>query len=120
MEISKEPAQKVLADLEREVKPDAETFAYAERVVTAVSAQITTLDKIIAGQCKNWDLDRVALLDKNILRMAVAEILYFEDIPEKVSIDEAIELAKGYSTDKSGTFVNGILDPIAFKEKPKA
>ncbi len=117
METAGENAEKVLADIQREVRTDEETFSYTERLVTAVAEKIPELDRIIGLQCRNWDLKRVAVIDKNILRMAVAEILYFDDIPEKVSIDEAIELAKKYSTDKSGIFVNGILDPLAFKGK---
>jgi len=117
MEVGGEGVEKALADIRREAKADEEIFSYAQRLVRAVAEHLPELDKTIAAQCRNWDLKRVALIDKNILRMAIAEILHFDDIPEKVSIDEAIELAKRYSTEKSGTFVNGILDPIAFKDK---
>lgn len=69
-------------------------------------------DKRIMKQAYNWDFDRIAILDKLIMRMAICEFLYFEDIPPKVSIDEAIEIAKKYSTEKSSQFINGILDGI--------
>lgn len=69
-------------------------------------------DKRIMKQAFNWDFERIAILDKLIMRMALCEFLYFEDIPPKVSIDEAIEIAKKYSTEKSSQFINGILDAI--------
>ncbi len=69
-------------------------------------------DDLIASKSKNWDLTRIALLDRLILRMALAEFFYLPDIPPKVSISEAIEIAKIFSTDESSSFVNGILDAI--------
>ena len=117
IEVSGESAAKALADMKREEQPDTETLEYAQRIVTAVTEHAEELDKAVKERLENWDLGRVAILDKNLLRMAIVEILHFEDIPPKVSIDEAIELAKRFSTEKSGQFINGILDPIAFKEK---
>ncbi|RMH61745.1 MAG: transcription antitermination factor NusB [Calditrichaeota bacterium] len=70
------------------------------------------LDELIAAKLVRWDLNRVALMDRLILRMGLAEILYFEDIPPEVTMNEMIELGKKYSTDKSGKFVNGILDAL--------
>ncbi|MBD3288042.1 transcription antitermination factor NusB [candidate division KSB1 bacterium] len=69
-------------------------------------------DKMIKQKALNWDFERIAILDRIILRIAMCEFLYFGDIPPKVSIDEAIEIAKIYSTEKSGKFVNGILDSV--------
>lgn len=69
-------------------------------------------DEIIERYVKNWDLSRIALVDRILLRMAITEFLAFEDIPPKVSINEAIEIAKKYSTAKSGQFINGILDAV--------
>jgi N utilization substance protein B len=62
---------------------------------------------------ENWDLGRVALVDKNILRFALAELLYFADVPPAVIINEAIEIARRFSTDDAGRFVNGLLDRFA-------
>jgi N utilization substance protein B len=70
------------------------------------------IDAIIADRAHKWDLDRIARLDRIILRIGIAEMLHFPDIPEKVSINEAIEIAKKYSTENSGKFVNGILDAV--------
>jgi len=70
------------------------------------------LDKYIKEKSKNWDFDRIAIIDRLIIRMAICEFLYFDDIPSKVSISEAIEIAKNFSTDDSSAFVNGILDAV--------
>lgn len=70
------------------------------------------VDEAIREHVKNWDFERIALVDRIILRMAVCEFLAFEDIPPKVTINEAIEVAKKYSTSKSGQFINGILDAV--------
>jgi len=72
------------------------------------------IDDFIKQKALNWDFSRIAILDKLILRLAICEFLYFEDIPPKVSIDEAIEISKKYSTEKSGKFINGILDSVLF------
>ncbi|HMQ21077.1 MAG TPA: transcription antitermination factor NusB, partial [Planctomycetota bacterium] len=70
------------------------------------------LDVTLAKVARNWDLRRMATIDRNVLRMAIFELLYCEDIPPKVSINEAIELGKKYSTVNSGAFINGILDRV--------
>ncbi len=73
------------------------------------------IDEIIKEYAANWDITRIALVDRLLLRMAICEMLTFEDIPPKVSINEAIEVAKRYSTEKSGTFINGILDAVLLR-----
>ena len=73
------------------------------------------LDEIIATNTKNWDLKRILRIDLIILRMAICEFLYFKQIPPKVTMNEAIELAKMFSTEESKDFVNGVLDSIAFR-----
>jgi N utilization substance protein B len=90
----------------------AEKWQFARELLT------TTIDKkeycaeLIKPKLKNWDSDRIALLDMVLMRMGVCELLYFETIPTKVTINEYIDLAKDYSTPQSGQFVNGILDSI--------
>ena len=69
-------------------------------------------DKIIESHAQNWEVSRIALIDRLLLVMAICEFLSFEDIPPKVSINEAIEVAKKYSTSRSGKFINGILDAV--------
>jgi N utilization substance protein B len=77
------------------------------------------LDTLIKKKLENWDLKRVAIIDKVILRLAIVEIIHFDDIPPEVSINEAIELAKKYSTAGSGKFINGLLDAIYRTQKAK-
>lgn len=83
---------------------------FAEKLFLRTQRNLKELDAIIEDQISNWDMERLALIDRQILRIALCELLYFEDIPTKVSINEAIEIAKHYSTSKSGKFINGILD----------
>ena len=71
------------------------------------------LDEIVKDKLKNWELDRVAMMDKIILEMAIAEMTHFSNIPIKVTINEFIELSKNYSTPKSKQFVNGVLDVVS-------
>ena len=73
------------------------------------------IDETISEQVKNWDMDRIAKVDRNILRLAIYELLHREEIPPVVSINEAIDIAKKFSTEKSGRFVNGILDKVKTK-----
>ena len=75
------------------------------------------IDREIIQKLRNWDFTRLAVIDKIILRMAVIELLYFKDIPPEVSLNEAIELAKKFSTEKSDKFINGILDAIVMELK---
>ena len=91
---------------------DKETAAFAQDLFNKTVENLKQLDAKIAAHIKNWDLDRLATIDKNVLRLGLAELFYFPEIPEKVSIDEAIELAKIYGTAESGRFVNGVLDAM--------
>lgn len=72
-------------------------------------------NELIASQIRNWNMDRLATIDRIILRMSLCEFIHFEDIPTKVTMNEAIEIAKKFSTAKSGRFVNGILDALLLK-----
>lgn len=92
---------------------DDEVREFTEEIVKGASKHIAKIDKQIHACAKNWSLDRMATVDRNVLRMAVYEILYRMDIPANVTINEAIEIAKRFGTDDSGAFVNGILDSVA-------
>ncbi len=83
---------------------------FAEQLFLRALDNVDATDKLIQTHAQNWEFERIALIDRLVLRMTLTELLAFEDIPPKVSINEGIELAKRYSTDKSGHFVNGILD----------
>lgn len=85
---------------------------FAVRLVEGVYERMAELDTIIAEASKSWSLQQMAAVDRNILRMALYEILYCDDIPTAVAINEAVELAKKYSTEKSGRFINGLLGDI--------
>jgi N utilization substance protein B len=99
--------------LTREIMDDPNAMKFFNHLLASITGHREEIDGYIAKHTFNWDMSRIAIIDKNILRMALAEILYCEDIPPKVSINEAIEIAKKFtSTDKSSKFVNGILDAI--------
>lgn len=88
---------------------------FAAALAKSVWANREALDREIEPVLENWSLERVSRIDRLLLRMALAEMHYFQDIPIKVSIDEAIELAKRYSDAKASGFINGILDTLAKK-----
>lgn len=85
---------------------------YAIKIAEEYKTHNVELDEIIQKYAKNWDFQRLVTMDKNILRIALIELLYIKETPLKVVIDEAIELAKKYSTDESSTFINGILAKV--------
>ncbi|MHC4932014.1 MAG: transcription antitermination factor NusB [Planctomycetota bacterium] len=91
---------------------DAEVRSFALELVEGTLRAQSEIDKIITSAAQNWHLSRMAIVDRNILRMAIYEMVHVPDIPAKVSINEAIELGKRYSTQQSGSFINGILDRI--------
>jgi transcription antitermination factor NusB len=84
----------------------------ASEILRGVNESRTELDAAIQEVAVNWQVSRMPVIDRAILRMGVHELLYMHDVPPKVTINEAVELAKRYSTEKSGAFVNGILDRI--------
>ncbi|MFC1703710.1 transcription antitermination factor NusB [Candidatus Omnitrophota bacterium] len=85
---------------------------FATRLVEGTFAHLKEIDKEIAKSAANWQMKRMAVVDRNILRIATFEILYLDDIPPKVSINEAVDLAKKFGDNDSGRFVNGIIDKI--------
>ena len=91
----------------------AETARFAERLVSTVQAQRQAITAALRQALENWDLERVALVDRSVLEVGAAEILFFSDVPLRVVIDEAVDVARKFSTDESGAFVNGVLDRIA-------
>ena len=111
-ELSHEPLDFVISQLLSELKEDRETFAFAELLVRKTVEFQDDIDAMIRKRVANWEFNRIAVMDRLILRMCICELLHFEDIPPKVSINEAIEIARRYSTDKSDKFVNGVLDSV--------
>lgn len=98
----------ILAPLER----NKGSHEFAKNLVIQTVQHASEIDKIIRSKVTNWDFKRIAVLDRLVLRMGICELLYFRDIPPKVSMNEAIELAKLFSTEKSGQFINGVLDAV--------
>lgn len=96
--------------LKHDLAEDATNFRFAEKLFLRTLDLVEEGETLISRHADNWELGRIALLDRIVLRMAICEFLVFEDIPPKVTINEAIDIAKHYSTDNSGKFVNGILD----------
>ena len=94
-------------------KNGEEDFQFLERLYTDVIEQNDFLEEQIQANTKNWDVDRIALTDRVILKLAVVEMMNSPSIPMKVTINEAIEISKIYSTPKSKQFVNGVLDVLA-------
>jgi transcription antitermination factor NusB len=86
--------------------------SFAAQLIKGVMQNLTLIDDKISQYATNWQLKRMAVVDRNILRLSCYELLFREDIPPKVSINEAVELAKKYSGQEAGKFVNGILDRI--------
>ena len=112
------PADEPEDDDEREMRALRESFSkpeireFARDLVRGCLDKRSEVDAIISAAAQNWHLRRMAIVDRNILRMAVYEMLHIGEIPAKVSINEAIELGKRFSTKQSGSFINGILDRI--------
>lgn len=99
-------AMKLLAD-------DGTRWAFVERLVKGTMDHLTSLDELIARCSLNWKVPRMGIVDRNILRLSAYELAFESDVPSRVTLNEAIELAKRYGTEDSGAFVNGILDRIA-------
>ena len=96
----------------RDEEHDTETADFAIELVRGVFVERDAIDAAIRAVAQNWDLERMAVVDRNVLRMATHELMHLDEIPPKVSINEAIELGKRFSTKNSGAFINGILDRI--------
>jgi N utilization substance protein B len=97
---------------ERRRREVEEAFDYARTLVAGTLDHLEEVNHLISEQADNWRLERMPAVDRNILRLAVYELLYEEGMPKLVVVDEAIELAKKFSTDQSSRFVNGLLDGI--------
>lgn len=95
-----------------EVEGDQAAGDFARRLIQGVLEQRETLDERIQSVAQNWEIERMAVVDRNVLRLATYELLHLSDIPPKVAINEAIELGKRFSTQNSGGFINGVLDKI--------
>ncbi len=89
-----------------------ESSSYGRIISEGVIRNLTEIDRLIDGASKNWSLARMAVVDRNILRIAVYELLYHGDVPCKVVMDEAVELANRFGAENSGSFINGVIDKV--------
>jgi len=110
-QISREPVDKVKKDLISEIE-DNEDYEFASGLIDNVLKHQRAIDLMVREKIDNWEYERVSIIDKILIRMCIAELLFFPEIPPKVSINEALEIAKMYCSQRSPTFINGVLDGI--------
>jgi transcription antitermination factor NusB len=91
---------------------DPEAREFADMLIRGTKLHERKIDEIISQSAQNWELDRMAVVDRNILRQGIFELLWMDEVPPKVAINEALEVAKKFSTHESSRFINGILDRI--------
>lgn len=111
-DLSGNPPDAIIATFEELQKSKANTRDFATKIFRGTVENIASIDEMIQDQAENWRLTRMAAVDRNIIRMSIYEFLHENDTPKLVIIDEAIEIAKKYGTQKSSQFINGILDGI--------
>jgi N utilization substance protein B len=111
-DMSGNPPDMVIATFEDLEKSKANTREFATKIFRGTVDHMPKIDEMIQAQADNWRLSRMAVVDRNIIRMSIYEFLHEDDTPKLVIIDEAIEIAKKFGTQKSSQFINGILDGI--------
>ncbi len=107
------PSEVLVNYLGRIAKPHPEHLAYAITLIEGVAANLSRIDELIASYAEGWTIDRMPVVDRNLARIAVYELIYEPEVDDPVAITEAVELAKEMSTDDSPRFLNGLLDRIA-------
>lgn len=101
------------AAAEEEPKPDPEARRFASELTAGVWSRREEIDALIQEHSHNWRLDRMSRIDRNVLRLAIFELKFRDDIPRKVTINEAVELGKRFGNEESSAFINGLLDRVA-------
>lgn len=114
MELSKNSYEETLENFIEDYEMDLNTIDidYIKNIIKVVTDNLEVIDEKIVGSLVNWKLDRISKVNLTILRLAVAEMMFVEDVPGSVAINEAVELTKKYSDEKSSSFVNGLLDKV--------
>ena len=112
LDIRRADCQQILHEFWQEHQPSAEVRGFATKLAEGTVKCLGDIDGFITSHADNWDLKRMAVVDRNILRLGVFELLYMDDAPPAVCINEAIELAKRFGDAESAKFINGILDAI--------
>ncbi|MBM4351712.1 MAG: transcription antitermination factor NusB [Deltaproteobacteria bacterium] len=111
-EITKQNALQAMVQLRENFMPEEGEDEFAKRIVLGVMEHQREIDRLIEERSEHWRLDRMTIVDRNILRIAIFELLYCSEVPPKVTLNEAIDLGKRYGSEESGNFINGILDRI--------
>jgi N utilization substance protein B len=117
MEVNPLEPQEAVESFHQGVSASKQVKEFAARIVAGVQQHREDIDRLIGKYSAHWRLERIDRVDKNILRMGVFELLYCDDIPPKVALNEAIDLGKQFGTEESGAFINGILDKISKMER---
>ncbi|HVQ74956.1 MAG TPA: transcription antitermination factor NusB [Candidatus Binatia bacterium] len=111
-------AEPYLAEFWSRHPVDSEVRGHAEIIVRGVKLHQGKIDELISQYTEHWELDRMAVVDRNLLRAGIFELLWMPDVPPKVAINEALEVAKKFSTHESSRFINGVLDRIHREMRP--
>lgn len=119
MEALAAPADEVVASFWKSFEAEPEGKAYADEVVRGVEANREAIDAALAAASENWRVERMARLDRNLLRLGTFELMKRPDVPASVILDEAVELAKQFGTEESSAFVNGVLNRVAQEVRRK-
>jgi len=112
IDVTGDPVDAVLNQYWHTRNRNPEVVDFANEIVKGTTEHLSEIDAIISQHSENWEISKMPIIDRNILRFAIYEILYMDDIPPRVTIDEAIDLANNFGTPNSGKFINGVLDKI--------
>lgn len=110
---------RVLVDLFSTLHVSAQNRPYAEVLVRLVSANLKRIDRVVEDSLTNWRMGRLSVIDRNILRLGVAEMLFVDDVAPRITIREMVMLAEKYGTNESPRFINGVLDAVMRREVPE-
>ena len=113
-----EDAIRVLSDLFSTLRVSPQNRPYAEVLVRLVAVNLASIDRLLEESLTNWRLERLSTIDRNVLRMGVAEMQYVDDVPARMTIREMVKLAEKYGTYESPRFVNGVLDAVMRRVAP--
>jgi len=117
-DVTGEPVERCLGEVFEELDPREDVREFAGVLVRTLAEHRDVIDASVTRIARNWSIGRMAATDRSIIRLAAAELLYHAETPTRVALDEAIEIAKKYGMETSGSFVNGILDRIAQEARP--
>ena len=119
-DVTGQDAAKTLSQLQEHFSPGPGKDEFAERIVLGVLNHREEIDQLIEKVSENWRLDRMTVIDRNLLRLATFELRFCDDIPPKVALNEAIDLGKRFGSEESGSFINGLLDRIQKETIPNS